>query len=104
MVNYRHSRNMGPSHVENDHRQPAACRNARRLLCLIVLTGALSVLMVAADLLLDLSNRDDAAAAWMQTLTLTTPALWQAGSPARHPETVHPGVDLRFSPGLESAP
>jgi hypothetical protein len=40
----------------------------------------------------------------MKILTLSAPALWPAGSPMRHPETVHPAIDLRHIPGVERSP
>ncbi|MGD9611197.1 MAG: hypothetical protein AB7U59_17505 [Desulfovibrionaceae bacterium] len=41
---------------------------------------------------------------WMQTFALSRPALGPAGSSDRHPETLHPGIDLRITPGLEGTP
>ena len=90
---------------EKNHRQPAPCRGARRLLMVAVSASMLLVLTTAADLLLRNARQDDGGAgAWMKAMTLSAPALWTAGSPMRHPETVHPGVDLRFSAGLVTAP
>ena len=89
---------------EKNHRQPAPCRSARRLLMVAVSASMLLVLATAADLLLRNAHQDDSAGAWMKAMTLSAPALWTAGSPMRHPETVHPGVDLRFSAGLVTAP
>lgn len=89
---------------EKNHRQPAPCQGARRLLMVAIIASALVVLATAADLWLRVPHQDDAARAWMKELTLFAPALWAAGGPMRHPEAVHPGVDLRFSPGLETAP
>ena len=90
---------------EKNHRQPAPCRGARRLLMVAVSASMLLVLATAADLLLRVTHQDDGgASAWMKAMTLSAPALWTAGSPMRHPETVHPGVDLRFSAGLVTAP
>ncbi|MGA6926299.1 MAG: hypothetical protein WBY88_11500 [Desulfosarcina sp.] len=95
---------MSPFLAEKKVPWPAPCRGARHLLVVALLASVLAVLLVAGDLLLRTPLRDDATAAWMNTLKLTTPALWPAGSPARHPETLHPAVELRFSPGLEAAP
>ncbi len=90
---------------EKNHPQPAPCRGARRLLMVAVSASMLLVLATAADLLLRVAPQDDGgASAWMKAMTLSAPALWTAGSPQRHPETVHPGVDLRFSAGLVTAP
>jgi hypothetical protein len=89
---------------EKNHQQPAPCRAARRLLIITISASMLLVLVTATDLLLRVAHQDDSAGAWMKAMTLSAPALWTAGSPERHPETVHPGVDLRFSAGLETAP
>jgi hypothetical protein len=89
---------------EKVNRLPVPCRGARRLLTVAVLAIALAVLIIAGDRTLLGSRQDDDAGAWMTALTLSAPALYAAGSPMRHPETVHPAVDLRFSPGLETAP
>ena len=96
---------MQPAPEEKNHRQPAPCRGARRLLMVAVSASMLLVLTTAADLLLRNARQDDGGAgAWMKAMTLSAPALWTAGSPMRHPETVHPGVELRFSAGLVTAP
>ena len=89
---------------EKNHRQPAPCRGARRLLTIAVSSSVLMVLVIAADLLLRVPHQDEPAWVWMNALTLSAPALYSAGSPMRHPELLHPGIDLRFSPGLETAP
>jgi hypothetical protein len=69
-----------------------------------VSASMLLVLAMTADLLSRVAHQDDSAGAWMKAMTLSAPALWTAGSPMRHPEMVHPGVDLRFSTGLLTAP
>ena len=84
-----------------DLETPAPCRGAKRLLTIAIITCLLAVLGTAADLALRARTQDDASAAWMKAMNLTAPALWPAGTPMRHPETAHPGVDLRFSVGLE---
>jgi len=89
---------------EKNHRQPAPCSGARRLLIIAMGASMLFVLATAADLFLRGAHQDDSAGAWMKAMTLSAPALWTAGSPMRHAETVHPGVDLRFSAGLLTAP
>jgi hypothetical protein len=86
------------------HPLPAPCQGARRLLTVAVIAGMLAVLATAADWLLRVPHQDDAARVWMNALTLSAAALHPAGTPIRHPETMHPAVDLRFSPGLETAP
>ena len=95
---------MGHPPAEKSHWYPAPCRGARRLLLLAVGATLLIGLTAAADLLLRATRQDEAAGAWMKALTLSAPALWSAGNPLRHPETVHPGVDVRFSPGLTASP
>lgn len=60
--------------------------------------------VIAADLRLRVPGQADPAVVWMRGLALSAPALWTAGSPSRHPETIHPGVDLRFAAGLERSP
>lgn len=59
---------------------------------------------LAADLLLRCSQQENDAGFWIQTLSLSNPALPPAGTPGRHPEMVHPAVDLRFAAGLEHMP
>jgi hypothetical protein len=85
-------------------RPTAPCRGARRLLTVAILAATLVILAAGADWLLRVPRQDRSAGTWMKALSLSAPALHAAGSPLRHPETVHPAVDLRFSPGLETAP
>ncbi len=89
---------------EKIHRQPAPCHGARRLLMVAATASMLLVLAIAADQLLRVAQEVESAGAWMKAMTLSAPALWTAGSPMRHPETVHPGVDLRLCTGLVNAP
>ena len=89
---------------EKNHWYPAPCQGAQRLLIIAIIATLLVVFATATDLWLRVSHQDDTASAWMKGLTLSAPALWTAGSPMRHPETVHPGVDLRFTPGLGAVP
>ena len=88
---------------ETIHRPPAPCRGARRLLTIAAAASLLLLLAVAADQLLRTPRTNDGTGAWMKAITLSAPALWTAGSPMRHPETVHPGVDLRHAAGLVTA-
>lgn len=83
---------------------PAPCRGARRLLVVIMVVSLLATLATVVGLWLQGPRHDNTADAWMNALTLSAPALWTAGSPMRHPETVHPAVDLRFCAGLEATP
>jgi len=95
---------MPPSLAEKKVRCPAPCRGARRLLIIAISTSMLLVLAIAADLSLRVDHQDDSASAWMRAMALSTPALWTAGSPMRHPEMLHPAVEVRFSAGLVTAP
>ena len=90
--------------AEKNYRYPAPCRGARRLLIIAATASMLLGFATAADLLRRPVHQNNSASAWMRTMNLSAPALWTAGSPMRHPETVHPGVDLRFSAGLVTAP
>jgi len=86
------------------HPWPAPCRGARRLLATAVIVSGLCALVAAAGILHGISDQPETAATWMRALTLSAPAMWTAGSPMRHPEMSHPGVDLRFSIHRELAP
>lgn len=92
------------SHPNKKRWYPAPCQNARRLLIIAISTTLFVVLAVGADLFLRVPHQGFTASQWMKELKLSAPALWTAGTPMRHPETIHPGVDLRFSPGLEISP
>jgi hypothetical protein len=89
---------------EHIHPYPAPCREARRLLILVICVSLLFILAIAADISLRTAHQDEAARAWVTALTLSAPALRPAGDPRRHPETRHPGVDVRFAPGLAGPP
>ncbi|VTR69662.1 hypothetical protein DESC_770037 [Desulfosarcina cetonica] len=84
---------------------PAPCGPARRWL---VFCAAISLLFLLMTGMLLVSRRAHPPQAptitWMQAFTRSRPALWPAGSPDRHPETLHPGIDLRIAPGLEGTP
>ena len=90
--------------AEKNQWRPAPCRGAQRLLIITISISLLVVVAVVADLVLRASHQGDTASQWMKELKLSAPALWTAGAPMRHPETLHPGVDLRFGPGLEISP
>jgi hypothetical protein len=79
-------------------------RFARQLLTIAIVFSIMVVLTIAADIIFRSSHQDENARAWMQALTLSAPALWSAGTPMRHPETMHPGVALEFIPGMVSMP
>ena len=92
------------STTADNRTDPAACRGARRLLVVVLGASLLVAMGLTADLRLRAAHRADEAKIWMRALSLSTPALWPAGSPGRHPETIHPAVDLHFAAGLESVP
>ncbi|BBO91440.1 hypothetical protein DSCOOX_46200 [Desulfosarcina ovata subsp. ovata] len=78
---------------------------AWRLLIMAAATSLLIVLIIGVHLAAGrFRAENDPSAGWMHVFALSRPALWNAGSPARHPETVHPGVPLRSMAGLEGAP
>ncbi|BBO82833.1 hypothetical protein DSCO28_33990 [Desulfosarcina ovata subsp. sediminis] len=84
---------------------PAPCRLARRLLIMAAATSLLIVLIIGGHLAAGRFRPEkDPSAEWMRVFALSGPALWNAGSPARHPETVHPGIPLRPMAGLEGTP
>ncbi len=93
---------IAPAARNDDH--PAPCRDARKLLATAVAVTGLLVFAVSAHWIATRHDDRDAARRWMKTLALSAPAIWAAGSPLRHPETLHPGVDLRHIPGLETLP
>ena len=95
---------MTSASIEKKVGQPAPCKNARNLLVGLVAVTGLFVLTVGVHLLQRTHYEQQTAGKWMRTLSLSAPALWPAGSPMRHPETVHPGVDLRFVIGMEITP
>jgi len=95
---------MRPPIAQLNHQCPAPCRGAQRLLAIAISASVLLGLAATADLTLRSARQNDSANSWMKAMTLSAPALWPAGSPMRHPETLHPGVDLRFSAGLVAAP
>ncbi len=84
--------------------QPAPCRLAGRLAAFLIAGSLLIVVAITADLLLRTPGQDAPAGQWMRRLNLSAPALWPAGSTMRHPEITHPGIDLRYGPGLGGAP
>ena len=90
--------------AKNNHWHPAPCRGAQRLLIIAISATLLVGFAMAADLLLRAAHQDNSAGAWMNALTLSAPALWTAGAPMRHPETVNAGIDLRFCAGVEISP
>lgn len=90
--------------LKADRCDAAPLHGARRLLTIALVVSTAMVLAIAADLWLRAPDRNKAAHAWMQALTLSAPALWPAGSALRHPEMAHPAVDLRFTPGLAAEP
>ncbi len=95
---------MRPTTKQTTNWQPAPLRQAGCLLGVaIVLSGLILIAMVTHLTWLGSRHHADAGR-WMKTLTLSAPALWPAGSPMRHPETVHPAIDLGHIPGMERSP
>jgi len=90
--------------IDSPSGHPATCKPARRLLVCVAAASCLLVLALAGHLLGHHRDEQEAAEKWMHALALSAPALWSAGSPMRHPETVHSGVDLRFAAGVEILP
>jgi len=95
---------MQSSSTEKIIASPAPLRKARNLLVVVAAATGLVVLTMGAHLLRSTPCGQDPAEQWMKNLALSAPALRPAGSPMRHPETVHPGVDLRFAIGMEIIP
>ena len=95
---------MMPAKKESMDWQPAPLHKARWLLGTAIIVSSLIAIAMAAHLVWHDSEHHAVAGSWMKTLALSAPALWPAGSPMRHPETVHPAVDLRLVPGMETAP
>ena len=73
---------------------------ARRLSIAVAVVAALGLGLPLADSLLRAGPELTPAPGLVDALALSGPALHPAGTPARHPETVPPGVDLHSSPGL----
>lgn len=90
--------------AQSNLQHPAPCRGARRLVLIAVGATLLAFSCVTADLLLGARHANKMTLLWTQRLTLSSPALWSAGDPRRHPEMMHPGVDIRFCAGLEGTP
>ena len=81
---------------------PAPCKGAGLLVAIAVAATALIAFSLAADLLIQKNQGPTAASRWMKVLALSAPALESAGTPMRHPETMHPAIDLRYTAGVES--
>jgi len=88
------------NHKETE--SPAPCKGAGLLLAIAIAATALIVLAMAADLLIQKNDGPTAAGRWMKSLALSAPALWSAGTPLRHPEAMHPAIDLRYTAGAET--
>jgi hypothetical protein len=94
---------MKSASIHKETKTPAPCKGAGLLVAIAVAATALVVFSLAADLLIRKDQGATVAGRWMKSLALSAPALWSAGTPLRHPETVHPGIDLRYTAGMESA-
>lgn len=95
---------MRPTTTQGTDWQPAPLGQARRLLGIAIVASGLVLIAVVMHLAWLGSRHHADVGPWMKILTLSAPALWPAGSPMRHPETVHPAIDLRHIPGLERSP
>lgn len=62
------------------------------------------VLIVMADAVLRARQADHQAVLWLEALDLSAVALYPSGTPQRHPETLWPGMEIRFSPWLSVPP
>lgn len=93
---------MKSASTHNGIEAQAPCKGAGLLVGMSVAASVLIVFAVAVDLLTRYDQETTAAGRWMKALTLSAPALWSAGTPLRHPETVHPGIDLRYTAGVET--
>ncbi|MBR9981093.1 MAG: hypothetical protein KFF50_08710 [Desulfatitalea sp.] len=96
---------MSRSYDPDCRRDPAPCRGARWILIVVITVSFLAPLTVTAVRLMPRSAcLEKAVIPWVKGLALSGAALWTAGTPDRHPETVHPAVDLRGCAGLEATP
>ena len=93
---------MKSAFIHEETNAPAPCKGASLLIKIAVAATALIVFCLAADLLIRKNQGPTAAGRWMKSLALSSPALWSAGTPLRHPETVHPAIDLRHIAGVET--
>jgi hypothetical protein len=64
--------------------------------------ACVSIMLLVVWLLAALMGRahenSRTAGLWMESLDLSLPAFWLAGTPLRHPFALVPAVDLRYSP------
>jgi hypothetical protein len=93
---------MKSASMHSETKTPAPCKGAGLLVAMAVTATALVVFSLAADLLIRNHQGPTAAGRWMASLALSAPALEKAGTPLRHPETVHPAIDLRYTAGVEN--
>lgn len=81
---------------------PAPCRVARWIIGLSLGIALLGLGLVGMDQLTADPRPESQTGLWMTRFQLATPALWPAGTPQRHPATVHPGVNLQYCAGMEA--
>lgn len=93
---------MKSAFIQNRTDVPAPCKGAGLLVAIAFSVVALIAFSIAADLLIRKDKGATEASRWMMSLDLSAPALWSAGTPLRHPETLHPGIDLRYTVGVET--
>ena len=94
-------RNAPPQRTDQTGGIPAPCHGARMLLGLMVGVCFFCLLLVGMDQLVTGPRPEMRAGKWIARFHLSGPALWPAGTVRRHPETRHPGIDLRCCAGLE---
>jgi len=93
---------MNSASTRKETKTPAPCQGAGLLVAIAAAATVLIVFSLAADLLVRKNQGPTAAGRWIKSLALSAPALESAGTPLRHPETLHPAIDLRYTAGLES--
>ena len=75
-------------------------RFERRLLLLLAVAAIAGLLLLSAGLVWSSDRDHDTCRETVRELYLSHTAFFPAGTPLRHPEGVHLGVDLRHSPFL----
>ena len=73
---------------------------ARRLLVAAILLTAVSFSITIVAIVIPERRATRQSAALTKFLNLSVPALVPSGRTLRHPETILPGIDRRFSPWL----
>ena len=79
-------------------------RAAPIVFCLTVVLPLVLAALILLDGVIRLPGADESAIVWFERLDVMVPALWPSGTPQRHPETLRPFMDLRYSPYLSGFP